>query len=531
MDREGMGPVKSRYEKLTGDRRPFLDRAREYSKLTIPYLMPPEGHTASQNLPTPYQSVGSSAVNTLAAKTTLSIFPPNMWFAPMSIDDNTEEELAVLAAEQGSDPQQVGQQIRENLARAERIALKWVEGTALRVVMSSLMKHLIVCGNYCLNVDMAAQDPVVRGYRLDQYVCRKSPRGELVELIMVEKVDPAILPDNVKAACDCKEDTGDKSETEFVEVYTRIWRDGTKYNVMQELNGILVPDSEGTYPLDRLPYLVLNWEREEGEHYGRSYVEQFAGDLYAAEGLSKAMVEGAAAVSKVLFMVHPNGVTKKRTVSEAPNCAVMSGNAEDVSVIQANKMGDFNTAQTQLTDIIRRIGRAFILQDSIQRDAERVTAEEIRLMAEMLDQQLGGVYARMARELQYPLANLILRGLEKAKRIPPIPRDEIKVQIITGVEALGRGQELQALRGFIADIARSLGPEGLGFVKPNELLSRLAHSYNVKPDGLIKTQEEIQQEQQAAQQAAQQEQMMGMVEKMAPQMMKGQGDGGQEAAA
>jgi hypothetical protein len=520
-----MGPVKSRYTKLETDRQPYLDRAREYAKLTVPYLMPPEGHNGTADLATPYQSVGANAVNTLAAKTVLSIFPPNMWFAPMSIDDNTEKELAAFAEEQGQDPKAIAQTIRDNLAQAERVALKWTEGTQLRVVMSSLMKHLIAGGNYALQCDMAAKTPVVRGFRLDQYVCRKSPRGELVELIIKEKIDPSLLTEQVKVACDCDKDD-DKTESEFVEIYTRIWRVGKKFNVIQELNGIPVPESEGAYPEDRLPYLVLNWEREEGEHYGRGYVEQYAGDLYTAEGLSKSLVEGAAAVAKVLFLVSANGETKKRTISEAPNCAVVQGRADDVTVIQANKMGDFQVAQQHLGEVIRRLGRAFILQDSIQRDAERVTAEEIRMMAEMLDQQLGGVYARMARELQYPLANIILRGLEKSKRIPPIPRNEIKVQIVTGIEALGRGQELQALRGLVTDAANTLGPEGLAMFHQNELLNRMAHGYGVKTDGLVKTAEELQAEQQAAQQAQQQQQAMQMAEKLGPQLMAQQGEQG-----
>ena len=41
----------SRYEALKRKRDPFLRRARECAELTIPALMPPEGHSDATMLP------------------------------------------------------------------------------------------------------------------------------------------------------------------------------------------------------------------------------------------------------------------------------------------------------------------------------------------------------------------------------------------------------------------------------------------------------------------------------------------------
>ena len=52
------------YQSLTAEREPFLRRARDVSTLTLPTLVPPEGHS-NQTLPTPYQGLGARGVNSL----------------------------------------------------------------------------------------------------------------------------------------------------------------------------------------------------------------------------------------------------------------------------------------------------------------------------------------------------------------------------------------------------------------------------------------------------------------------------------
>ena len=49
--------------------------------------------------------------------------------------------------------------------------------------------------------------------------------------------------------------------------------------------------------------------RVDTEDYGRSYVEEFLGDLKSLEGLSQSLLESSAASAIVVFMVRPNAVT------------------------------------------------------------------------------------------------------------------------------------------------------------------------------------------------------------------------------
>ena len=60
------------------------------------------------------------------------------------------------------------------------------------------------------------------------------------------------------------------------------------------------------------------------------------GDIQSLESLTKAIVEGSAGASKMLFMVSPNGSTRAHKIAQSPNGAIIEGSANDVSVLQAN---------------------------------------------------------------------------------------------------------------------------------------------------------------------------------------------------
>ena len=87
------GNAQSEYTKLCAIRDPYIQRARDASLLTIPTIMPEEGHNASSKLPTPYQSVGARGVNNLASALLLSLLPPNAPFFRLVIDQTALNEL------------------------------------------------------------------------------------------------------------------------------------------------------------------------------------------------------------------------------------------------------------------------------------------------------------------------------------------------------------------------------------------------------------------------------------------------------
>ena len=259
----------------------------------------------------------------------------------------------------------------------------------------------------------------------------------------------------------------------------------------------------------------------DNEDYGRSYVEEYLGDLISLEGLTKAIVEGSAAAAKALFFVSPNGTTRKRSVAEAPNLAVLEGNSADVTVLQMQKASDFRVALETSNAIIERLSFAFMLNSAVQRRGERVTAEEIRYVASELEDSLGGIYSTLAQDLQLPLVTLLMNRMQRQGKIPALPKGMVKPTIVTGMEALGRTADLQRLDMFLQSLA-VLGPEAVAqYLNVDEFIKRRAAALQIETKGLVRSREEIQQEQQQAQQ---QQQMMQMAQAAIPNAVKGMSD-------
>lgn len=87
------------------------------------------------------------------------------------------------------------------------------------------------------------------------------------------------------------------------------------------------------------------------------------------------------------------------------------------------------------------------MNTAVTRDSERTTAEEVRIQAIELEQSLGGVYSRLAIDMQAPIARWQL----KAANIN-IRGTKIEPTIITGLDALSRSAELQRMMGFLGDV-------------------------------------------------------------------------------
>lgn len=505
---EGTGCAK-RYAQLESNRDAFLQRARDAAEITIPTLMPPEGHNGSTIYKTPYQSVGSRGVNNLASKLLIALLPPNSPFFRLTIDDFDLQELA------GNDARGA---VEDALARIERAGLQEIEGTAIRVPVFEALKQLVVTGNALLY--MPPKEKGMKVFRLDRYVIKRDTMGNVLEIITKESVSPLMLPEEVRMQLT---DPEDKSTKDY-DLFTHVYLEGKKWIVYQEVAGIEIPESRGSYPLEQNPFIPLRFIRIDGEDYGRGYVEEYLGDIKSLEALTKSIVEGSAASAKVLFLVRPNGTTKAKNLAESPNGAIVTGDANDVSTLQVQKSGDFRVAMETMRTITERLSFAFLLNSSVQRQAERVTAEEVRYMAQELETALGGVYSIMSQEFQMPLIRLLMARLEKEGKMPKLPKDTIKPTIVTGVEALGRGQDLNKLAMFLQYL-QPLGQEVIAQeMNIDDYIDRLGASLGIDTSGLIKSPEqkamEAQQAMEQQQQMMLQQTMQGMAESAAPQVAK-----------
>ena len=506
------GGVKSKYDRYRGEREHYLQRGRESSLYTIPSLLPDQDHRASTELLTPFQSIGAEGVNNLSSKLLLSLLPPNAPFFRLVVDNS---ELEALLADKRSEAE-------EGLAKIERMVMQEIEVRGLRVPISEALKQLIVAGNVLIYLPPEGQ---IRVFRLDRYVVKRDSMGNPLEIITKESLSPLSLPERAREII---ADPESENPTKDLDLYTCVKWSGKNWKIHQELEGQIVPGSEGSFTKDKNPFIALRFTHMDGEDYGRGYVEEYLGDLKSLESLTQSIVEGSAAAAKVLFLVRPNGTTRVKTLAESPNGAIVTGDDNDVSSLQLGKSQDFNIAQQTIQMLQTRLSRVFLMNSSIRRDAERVTAEEIRVARQELEIALGGVYAILSQEFQLPLVEILMHRMAKDKKIPKLPGDALKPLIVTGVEALGRGEDLNKLGMFLQSLA-PLGEQAMAELNISDYINRLAGSLGIDTEGLIKSEEQKQVEQQAAmqqQQAMQNQQLMGRIaEKATPEMMKGMNEG------
>ena len=496
----------ARYQQLVTGRDPYLQRARDCSKVTIPTLIPDAGDKDRGSLKTPYQSLGARGVNYLASKLLITLFPPNSAFFKLEIDD------LVLRTTEGGD--QLKAEFDSALVNVEHAVMSALETANGRASMHEAFKHLLVGGNVLLYV---AEDGI-KVIHLNRFAVCRDPMGHVTEIVVEEEVYPEVLPEGFLNETETEnEESPGYASQKTVKLYTYIEYEQGKCHWYQEAKGKEIPGTHGMCDEDVSPWIPLRFNRVDGEEYGRGYVEEYYGDLLALESLYQSVLEGSAAAAKILFLVNPNGTTRPRTLANAPNGAIVQGNANDVTVIQSQKAQDLGIASSTIDRIEGRLQFAFLLNTAIQRPGERVTAEEIRYMSQELEAGIGGLYSILTQELQLPLVRRLMHVMRKQRKLPPFPKGEggkalVNPKPVTGLEAIGRGDDRNKLIDFITTVGQTLGPEVLQkYINVDEALRRLANSESIDTTNLVKTKEQLDAEAAAAQeeqQAMQQQEMM-----------------------
>jgi len=94
------------------------------------------------------------------------------------------------------------------------------------------------------------------------------------------------------------------------------------------------------------------------------------------------------------------------------------------------------------------------------------------------------------------LVSRIISIMEQTKALDKMPAEAgVQPTIVTGFEALGRGHELNRIRGLFSDIANTFGPEVLQrYVKIGDALKKFANGHNVDIEDLFKTDDAVKQE-------------------------------------
>jgi hypothetical protein len=491
--------AQSRWKDLEPYRSLYLRRAIDASKLTIPTLIPESDQNDSwagsryNSIPSLYQGAGARGVSSLSAKLLLALMPPSQPFFRLTIDKGKVQQYL---EQRGGQEEQLLSQLDQALSDLERQVLRRLDQLQARSALFEAVKHLIVGGNALLYIGAES----IRMHTLRSFCVDRDPEGNVTEIVVREQVAERYMPRREpREPGESKEESDDRED-----VYTHINIDPQRDRVewYQEYDGEKLAGTAGFSSIETSPWVVLRLRKVAGESYGRGLVEEVLGDLQSLESLSKAVVQGALISAKALFLVNPNGTTRADVLARAENGAIVAGNAADVEALQVQKSSDMSVALQAMQLLERRLSYTFLADEAIQRDAERVTAEEIRLMAESLERGLAGVYSMLSAELQLPLIRRVMHLMEREGDIPPVPKGLVEPQVTTGLEAIGRGNDKQRLTTFLQTVAASIGPEQfLQYINPSELIRRFAAADGIDTAGLVKNDQELQAEQAQQQQA------------------------------
>ncbi len=387
--------------------------------------------------------------------------------------------------------------------------MAWAEAHQLRPAIHEAAIQLLLAGNGLLFLPPSGEG--VRLFRLDSYVIRRDAMGTVLDIVTRERLSPESLPPEVRKQLSPE----DLKNTEL-DLFTHVKRQNGRFVQYQEISGKRLKGFTENYPLDASPWLPLRFHKEDGESYGRSYAEQYLGDLRTFENLSKAILDATMNAAKILWLVKPTGVVAIRDVQNTPSGGFVVGNQDDIVPLQLNKSADLNVAYQTMGKIEERLSYAFLLTSVVQRGGERVTATEIRTVASELETSLGGIYALLASELQLPLVRRVMTTLELDGLIPSLPSGVIKPTITTGVDALGRNDTLQQLVQAMSILGQM--PEAAQYIAWDAVAKEVLANTGIETLGLIKSDKQLQAD--AEQQQQQQQQMMQTAQQVAPVVAK-----------
>lgn len=486
--------LKQRWEILEGRKGSLHERNEKYARWTLPYLYTPT-HVNNEELDTDLDSIGARAVNHLSNKLTETLFPTYRPFLKLELDEALKKKF-----EEAEVPQA---EIDKALVAGEKSTIRELDKLGHRTGATMASKLLIVTGNALVYYPKKGK---VQVYSTRDYCVVRDLSGTVIEFITRDMKAFETFTEEVQSKLKASGNKDvDYEDNTDVSLYTQVKLDSKtkKYKVSQAADMVDLDVTTNQYAKKDLPWIPLTWNMARGDDYGRGMVEDYRGAFGAVDVLSQALLEGIITAATIKFLVNPGSVVDIASMNASANGTFHAGREGDIVTVKSDKHLDFQQVRQVLEDYTRQIAQAFLLNSAVTRDAERVTAEEIRYQAQELEMAYGGVYSRFTEDWQEPVAHLLL-----SRKDIKISDDSIFPVIVTGLDTLSRMGDLDNFRMFAQDLTMvSQMPEGAqARLKMGNLMTWIGNNRGLDYGVFIKTEEEIQAEMQ--QQQEQQKAMM-----------------------
>lgn len=493
----------ARFEQLNAQRGDILTRCEDYAYWTLPGVFP-KLNTKQTEQRQMANSIGARCVNHLANKLITTMFPAGQPFFRLKVRDDDINKIATIARTGDDDAKKALADLDQALADKERAAMETLNYNTYRTQATIVAKRLIITGNALMYHPPAGTK--VQSYSLRDYVVVRDLSGEIIEIITRDCKSFETLSQEVRDTLRSVDKHKYKKDACMITIYTCIKLDETdgRFAVTQAADTIALGNDEPIkYTKEELPWMPLTWNLLRGEDYGRGLVEDYAGSFHALEVLSEALIAIVGTAADIKWLVKPTSVLDVGVLNGSASGSYHSGEEGDVTAVQLNKSTDIQLVEQAVARLEQQLGQAFLLNSSATRQAERVTAEEIRFVAQELETSHGGIYSHLAMEWQLRTAIIILKDVN----VKVTDSSTILPQIITGLDSLSRAGDLDNWRMFVSDLSllNSVPEEVRAAIDPVRLAAYLGVRRGIEYAGFTKSTQQMLQEQKTKMQQEQQQ--------------------------
>lgn len=485
-----------------------LTAAEQFAKWSLPTVFTKDlsGMDGKRSaLHRDYQSLGAILINTASTKVVKALFPQGAPFFRFVDSD----ELAGVVGELGIQGEVPSVQAEIELAASAQVYKDEEYAAKLHAT-----KLLMVTGNALEYRDKQRQRSHI--YSIRDYAVKRNGSGDVMLIVLKERICVGDLPDEYRVQYD------NKADYEDLELYTGVCREVRKggavvYKVYQEVDNKPVGEPS-YYPEKQCPYTVLVWNRVNSEHYGRGLVEDYAGEFAKLSELSKALTLYEVEAMRFVNMTNSASGVDIDAFNEAGTGDTVQTNAPagsnpGVWAYEGGVYQKIQVMQAEISNIEQRLARAFMYGGNT-RDAERVTAYEIRQNAQEAQEALGDAYSQLSSVWLTKLAYLYCLELYPQMQ-PLLDLQAMTLNVVVGTAALNKAaqndrlleatQSLQLIAPVLSQLTKRTNIDAL--------IDTVFDSFGIKSSSFFYTEEQLKQMQEqenkaAAAGAAQQQQAL-----------------------
>ena len=492
---ERTGLLKAQWEKLDGQKGDLISRSQQYARWTVPSVCP-EDNSGSSEITRSNVAIGPRLVQHLANRVVDVMFPSDRPFFGLKLDPGIIRKLE----------QQYGEQVGAFLAMVRKAtnlaaeeAVTKLNLTKYRPVAIQSAMHQIITGNAV----MRRLKDVSLVYGVKDFCIKRNLSGEPITIILRDSKFFGTIPQSMQDAIKASSLAQTYNDDTKCALYTQYTFDDNRWTEKQAVDNYDLDTSKSYTKLD-VPVYDLVWDLSRGEDYGRGLVESNATLFHNVNSTSDAILDLISILSDVKFLVNPASGLDIQELNNSERGSYHSGQKDDISTPDFPKVADLAQLREQVAEWERQLSQAFLYNSGTVRDAERVTAEEIRFYVKELESSFGGLYSRLALSWQKKEADFLLSQTE-FKIDGPGGKFEVVIQ--TGLESLSREAELDSLRLALADLQMlNTIPEDMRVAfNARKFAEFIFTQRGLRIIEFLNTQEEIQQMQQAEAQAQQQQ--------------------------